>query len=70
MLISEKEKFIFIHIPKTGGKSLEQSILEKYDCYKTRRKAHYSLQDIERNDVELRLKNPNKFSVTERACWN
>ena len=30
-MISHKHKFIFIHIPKCGGSSVEQSLLELHD---------------------------------------
>jgi hypothetical protein len=75
MIISDKKKFVFIHIPKTGGTSIEYSLL-KYANLRQKIVSYYPTKYliylINRSNINL-LDNGNKwingFHRHEKICF-
>ena len=65
-MISHKHKFIFIHIPKCGGTSVEWSLLQKHGLPE-QRVANWNLTDEEKSEYRMYYKYGGETTAMELA---
>lgn len=69
MLISHKHKFVFVHVPKTAGKSLKLALSPLCEDWEPYLSEKGKLEMENRRNLNLELKYPDHMWVDEALTW-